>query len=277
MSGHPPEEAGPQAPAVDTDPSREANPVVEAQEAAKEAEGPLAGELLWGTPVSPGLALGVARRKDHDLDAVAEARVARDEVEGELNRFRRSLDASRRQLEDLKARLADQVAPGDARILDTHLAYLKDSVFIADVEELIIGEQMRLEAAIAKVIADFDRIFRLVENEVLRERAVDLRDVGIRVLRNLETREGTDEPAEPAAPRPRDYVLVDYDIERSRLDAAIGVASGFESATVSPLHDPEWAAVRVMVRRAETNAIMDALADVGARAIIVTRIHAARI
>jgi len=75
----------------------------------------------------------------------------------------------------------------------------------------------------------------------------------------------------------RDYVLVDYDIERSRLDAAIGVASGFESATVSPLHDPEWAAVRVMVRRAETNAIMDALADVGARAIIVTRIHAARI
>ena len=75
----------------------------------------------------------------------------------------------------------------------------------------------------------------------------------------------------------RDYVLVDYDIERSRLDAAIGIASGFESATVSPLHDPEWAAVRVMVRRDETNHVMDALADVGARAIIVTRIHAARI
>ncbi len=75
----------------------------------------------------------------------------------------------------------------------------------------------------------------------------------------------------------RDYVLVDYDIERAHLDAAIAVASGFESATVSPLRDADWAAVRVMVRRAETNAIMDALADVGARAIIVTRIHAARI
>ncbi|GAA1418546.1 ATP phosphoribosyltransferase [Agrococcus citreus] len=75
----------------------------------------------------------------------------------------------------------------------------------------------------------------------------------------------------------RDYVLVDYDIQRSHLDAAIAVASGFESATVSPLRDAEWAAVRVMVRRDETNSIMDALADVGARAIIVTRIHAARI
>jgi phosphoenolpyruvate-protein kinase (PTS system EI component) len=49
---------------------------------------------------------------------------------------------------------------------------------------------MSLEAAIAKVISDFDRIFRLVENELLRERAVDLRDVGIRVLRNLEEPEG---------------------------------------------------------------------------------------
>ena len=75
----------------------------------------------------------------------------------------------------------------------------------------------------------------------------------------------------------RDYVLLDYDIERSRIDAAIAVAAGFESATISPLRDPEWAAVRVMVRRDETNQIMDALSDAGARAIIVTRIHAARI
>ncbi|GEK80510.1 ATP phosphoribosyltransferase [Agrococcus baldri] len=75
----------------------------------------------------------------------------------------------------------------------------------------------------------------------------------------------------------RDYVLVDYDIERSRLDAAIDVAHGFESATVSPLQKEGWVAVRVMVRRDETNQIMDALADVGARAIIVSRIHAARI
>jgi ATP phosphoribosyltransferase len=75
----------------------------------------------------------------------------------------------------------------------------------------------------------------------------------------------------------RDYVLVDYDIERVHLDAAIEVAHGFESATVSPLQKEGWAAVRVMVRRDETNQIMDALADVGARAIIVSRIHAARI
>jgi len=51
------------------------------------------------------------------------------------------------------------------RILDTHLAYLKDSVFLSDVENLILNEQMGLESSIGKVIADFDRIFRLVQNE----------------------------------------------------------------------------------------------------------------
>ena len=226
MSGAAPDEVGAEAPAQDPDPAQgasgapdapgtpaadhEADPVAEALEARRDAEGPLAGRLLTGTPVSPGLVLGEARRKDHDLSSVSEGRVARDEVEGELNRFRRSLDASRRQLEDLRTRITDQVAPGEARVLDTHLAYLKDSVFIADVEELIIGEQMRLEAAIAKVIADFDRIFQLVESETLRQSAVDLRDVGIRVLRNLEE----DEPdaagvaeAEAAGATER-YVLV---------------------------------------------------------------------
>jgi phosphoenolpyruvate-protein kinase (PTS system EI component) len=92
----------------------------------------------------------------------------------------------------------------DARILDTHLAYLRDSAFIADVENLILNEQMRLEGAIGKVVGDFDRIFRLVQNETLRQSAVDLRDVGIRVLRSLEQR-STDRPS---AQPPRDYILV---------------------------------------------------------------------
>ena len=92
----------------------------------------------------------------------------------------------------------------DARILDTHLAYLRDSAFIADVENLILNEQMRLEGAIGKVVGDFDRIFRLVQNETLRQSAVDLRDVGIRVLRNL----GQRSAERPSLPPPRDYVLV---------------------------------------------------------------------
>jgi ATP phosphoribosyltransferase len=75
----------------------------------------------------------------------------------------------------------------------------------------------------------------------------------------------------------RQYVLVDYDVRREFLEAATRVTPGLESPTLSPLHDPDWVAVRAMVPRAETNHVMDELYAVGARAILVSAIHAARI
>ena len=75
----------------------------------------------------------------------------------------------------------------------------------------------------------------------------------------------------------RRYVMVDYDLPRHLLDEAARIAPGIESPTVSPLHDPEWAAVRVMVLRRDMNLVMDRLYALGARAIYVTPIHAARL
>jgi ATP phosphoribosyltransferase len=75
----------------------------------------------------------------------------------------------------------------------------------------------------------------------------------------------------------REYVMVDYDVRREHLDAACALTPGLESPTVSPLADPGWAAVRAMVPRAGTNRLMDELYDLGARAILVTTIHACRI
>ncbi|NEM90197.1 ATP phosphoribosyltransferase [Galbitalea soli] len=75
----------------------------------------------------------------------------------------------------------------------------------------------------------------------------------------------------------RQYVLVDYDVPIRLLDAATAVTPGIESPTISPLHDPEWVAVRAMVPRTETNHVMDQLYEIGARAILVSAIHAARI
>lgn len=75
----------------------------------------------------------------------------------------------------------------------------------------------------------------------------------------------------------RRYVLMDYDIPAGAVDKAVAITPGLESPTVSPLHDSGWAAVRAMVRREDTNRVMDELWDVGARAILVTEIHACRL
>jgi ATP phosphoribosyltransferase len=61
------------------------------------------------------------------------------------------------------------------------------------------------------------------------------------------------------------------------VEEAAAIAPGRESPTVSPLRDPAWVAVRVMIPRRGMNQVMDQLYALGARAILVTAIHAARL
>lgn len=75
----------------------------------------------------------------------------------------------------------------------------------------------------------------------------------------------------------RQYVLMDYDIADHLVEQAVAVTPGFESPTVSPLRTAGWSAVRAMVPRRDTNRLMDELWEIGARAILVTDIHACRL
>lgn len=75
----------------------------------------------------------------------------------------------------------------------------------------------------------------------------------------------------------REYVIFDYDCPITLVEAASKVTPGIESPTISPLRDQNWVAIRALVKAAETNEKMDELYKLGARAILVSAIHAARI
>ena len=75
----------------------------------------------------------------------------------------------------------------------------------------------------------------------------------------------------------REYVIFDYDCPVALVDQAAAITPGIESPTISPLRDTEWVAVRALVKSNEINTKMDALYELGARAILVSAIHAARI
>jgi ATP phosphoribosyltransferase len=75
----------------------------------------------------------------------------------------------------------------------------------------------------------------------------------------------------------REYVIFDYDCPKELVQRATSITPGIESPTISPLADEGWVAVRALVPSAETNQVMDQLYDLGARAILVSAIHAARI
>jgi ATP phosphoribosyltransferase len=75
----------------------------------------------------------------------------------------------------------------------------------------------------------------------------------------------------------REYVIFDYDCPIDLVEKASAITPGIESPTISPLRDADWVAVRALVRSTDINAKMDELYALGARAILVSAIHAARI
>jgi ATP phosphoribosyltransferase len=75
----------------------------------------------------------------------------------------------------------------------------------------------------------------------------------------------------------RRYVMLAYDVRADLLERATALTPGIESPTISPLHREGWVAVQAMVRRVDVHPIMDELYDLGARAILVTDIHACRL
>lgn len=72
------------------------------------------------------------------------------------------------------------------------------------------------------------------------------------------------------------YLMLEYDCPRALLDDAVKLTPGLESPTVAPLADPDWVAVRAMVKRKESNRFMDELSALGAKAVLAFDIRSCR-
>ena len=77
--------------------------------------------------------------------------------------------------------------------------------------------------------------------------------------------------------RASEYAMIEYDIPRSMLETACRITPGVEAPTVAPLANPDWVAVKAMVRRKECNRIMDELYEIGGRGIFVADIRSCRL
>ena len=158
--------------------------------------------------------------------------------------------------------------------------YLEDRGISAHVVRLDGAVESAVRLGVADVIADV-----VSTGTTLRQAGLEI--VGDVILESeavLITR-GSEEPAGmdvfmrrlQGVIVARTYVMMDYDIRVEHAEAAVKITPGFESPTVSPLHREGWVAVRSMVPRAQAQSIMDDLWELGARAILVTDIHACRL
>jgi phosphotransferase system enzyme I (PtsI) len=191
--------------------------------------------VLKGVTVAGGFALGRVHVQGYEDGEGFPARIASDQVENELNGLREALASSRAQIEEIRLRQEGKLSANELRIFDTHIAYLQDPMFVDAIERLVVNERLPVRAGIKRVVADYDRIFSLVENDALRQRASDFRDVATRVLRNLE---GGVEHQRERAPRPSGrYILVArqlttadmFNLENEEVEGIVAEEGGFSS------------------------------------------------
>jgi phosphoenolpyruvate-protein phosphotransferase (PTS system enzyme I) len=140
---------------------------------------------LKGTGVSPGIAVGQALLVEHDVAPVFRLLVPPEEVEAEVVRFTRAIEASARQLQAIKDRMSREVGMPHAYIFDAHLLMLEDPLLRDRAVSVIREEHVNAEWSLRTVAEQLHALFDAFQDEYLRERSTDLDDVLGRIQLNL--------------------------------------------------------------------------------------------
>jgi phosphotransferase system enzyme I (PtsI) len=140
---------------------------------------------LRAQPVSPGIAVGPALVVDRRKRAVLRMLVAPEGVEGEVQSLVRAVQASRRQLQEIKERMARDLGMPHAYIFDAQLLMLEDPLLLDRAVALIREEHINAEWSLRRVSDHLHGLFDEFTDAYLKERATDLDDVLGRVRLNL--------------------------------------------------------------------------------------------
>ena len=111
--------------------------------------------------------------------------ITEGEITEELKRLEQSIVTTRKQLTKLHQSLREQVDSQDADIFEAHLLVLEDQALIDETTKLVECDLCNVEYAYQKVTNKYAKALESMEDDYLRERAVDLRDVSTRLLSHL--------------------------------------------------------------------------------------------
>ena len=145
-----------------------------------------AGErILRGIAVSPGVSRGKVIVLTKQADRVPEQHLPEDQVAAEVQRFEQSLIDTRRDIAEMQAEVNERLGAQEASIFDAHLLVLEDPMLIDEVTRRIVNERLTAEYAFQQVAERFIEGLSAIDDEYLRERSADMRDVAQRVMQNL--------------------------------------------------------------------------------------------
>jgi len=143
-------------------------------------------EQLKGIPVSPGVAIGKAYvLHGRDSFNIPAHPVPDEDVSKEIARFEDALTRTRAEILGIRKKISNQIGRESSDIFNAHLMILEDRTLIEDVIAQIKERKVKCESAFASIIQKYFNAFSQINDQYLKERVADIRDIGQRLLKNL--------------------------------------------------------------------------------------------
>ncbi|ADQ15045.1 phosphoenolpyruvate--protein phosphotransferase [Halanaerobium hydrogeniformans] len=140
---------------------------------------------MQGIGASPGIAVGkVLIKKDKKVEIDYE-NITDSAVEKEIAKLHSALEKAKKSLKELKESTAEKMGKEKAEIFGAHLMILDDPEVIPAFENKIKEEKLNAAAAVKEVVDEYAAMFSAMEDEYLKERGADIKDVGMRVIKIL--------------------------------------------------------------------------------------------
>ena len=141
--------------------------------------------MISGILASPGIAFGKALLLKEDDIVINRKKISDDQVEQEVQRFLDGRSKAASQLEAIKIKAGESLGEEKAAIFEGHIMLLEDEELEQEIIDPIKKEKASADAAAYSVIDGQAKALEELDDEYLKERAADVRDIGKRLLQNI--------------------------------------------------------------------------------------------
>ncbi|MEG3109650.1 MULTISPECIES: phosphoenolpyruvate-protein phosphotransferase PtsI [Pantoea] len=141
--------------------------------------------MISGILASPGIAFGKALLLKEDEIVINRKKISDDQVEQEVQRFLEGRGKAAIQLEAIRVKAGESLGEEKAAIFEGHIMLLEDEELEQEIIDLIKKEHASADAAAYSVIDGQAKALEELDDEYLKERAADVRDIGKRLLQNI--------------------------------------------------------------------------------------------
>ncbi|GAC41629.1 phosphoenolpyruvate--protein phosphotransferase [Paenibacillus popilliae] len=169
-------------------------------------------QKVQGIGASSGISIGKAFVLPMWEWDVPEEKMDPSDLAREFERLYEGIRSSKDEIEFIKSEIREMVGNEESSIFDAHLAILDDPIFMNEIQGIIQRQYKAVEVAVKEAIDHFVTMFDLLDDEYMKERALDIKDVGNRLLKHLL---GAPDITLPTDTQP--YILVAKELSPSQL------------------------------------------------------------